>query len=258
MMVVWLVHWDAAEARERLDQLETAGYAGMYEPGSGSPLLRRIRERGPAAVVIDLTRLPSHGREIALAIRESKKTRHIPLVFVEGDREKVRRIRALLPDATYGTWRGIRGTIGQAIRSAPRDPLVPKPYMARFAGTPLLKKLGIGPGARVGLLGAPDDVASILGELPSGTHLAKGARGACDPILCFVRSRKELDARLARLMRRADLGGVWLIWPKKSSGTRSDLSQALVRKAGLDAGLVDHKICAIDATWSGLRFVRRR
>lgn len=94
--------------------------------------------------------------------------------------------------------------------------------------------------------------------MPSGTRLAKGARGVCDPILCFVRSSKELDARLGRLIRRAELGGVWLIWPKKSSGMGSDLTQTVVRKAGLDAGLVDHKICAVDATWSGLRFVRRR
>jgi hypothetical protein len=258
MTVAWLIHWNAGEAPERRARLERAGYEARFEDGGGTPLLRRIREDPPDVVVIDLSRLPSHGREMAGAIRRSKATRSVPLVFVDGAPEKVAVARDQFPDAVFATWRGIGGAVGRAIRSAPKDPRVPRPYMERFAGRPLRKKLGIDEGDRVGLLGAPDDFATTLGTLPKGTTLSKGARGRCDPILCFVQSQTDLFRRLDALTKRGDLGGVWLVWPKKTSSVATDLTQQAVRDAGLAAGLVDHKICRVDETWSALRFVRRR
>jgi len=88
--------------------------------------------------------------------------------------------------------------------------------------------------------------------------LSKQARGRPDVTLWFTKSRKELQRGIERMGAFADKGGLWIVWPKKSSGLASDLSQAVVREVGLAAGLVDFKICADDETWSGLRFTPRK
>jgi hypothetical protein len=136
--------------------------------------------------------------------------------------------------------------------------------MAGYSGTPLPKKLGIRPGARLGLVRAPDGFDATLGELPEGVVAKSVGRGAgrFDVIVCFARSRKELASDFPPLQARLDpAGGLWIAWPKKSaqkaSGLATDLTEAEVRARGLRTGLVDNKVCAIDETWSGLRFVVR-
>jgi hypothetical protein len=126
------------------------------------------------------------------------------------------------------------------------------------SGTPLVRKLGIKPGARVALINAPDDFDATLGELPGGVTLRTRLRGLNDVIVSFHLDASELERRLPVLRRALDPdGGVWLAWPKRASGIATDLSDGEVRRLGLAAGLVDNKVCAIDATWSGLRFVYR-
>ncbi len=122
------------------------------------------------------------------------------------------------------------------------------------------KKLGIKPGTRLGLVGAPDDFAETLGDLPDDVSPRRVARGKnhFDVIVCFARSSKELARDLPALPARLEpAGGLWIAWPKKSSGLATDLTEAEVRARGLATGLVDNKVCAIDDTWSGLRFVVR-
>jgi hypothetical protein len=77
-------------------------------------------------------------------------------------------------------------------------------------------------------------------------------------IIWFTRSRNTLERRIERMAARDDFGSLWIVWPKKASGMGADLSQQDVREIGLATGLDDYKICAIDATWSGLLFTRRR
>ena len=132
--------------------------------------------------------------------------------------------------------------------------------MAGYSGTPLPKKLGIKPDHRALFLGAPESFAAELGELPPGVEIADHARagGERDVIVWFVRSERELRARFAPLAAKlAVAGGFWIGWPKKSSGVPTDLDENVVREVGLGQGLVDNKVCAIDDTWSGLRFVIR-
>lgn len=131
--------------------------------------------------------------------------------------------------------------------------------MAGYSGSPLPKKLGIKPGARVGLIRPPDDFAETLGELPAGAAAGPFGPGRpFDVVLCFCRTSKELTRDLPRLPARLDAaGGLWIAWPKRSSGVATDLGEAEVRARGLDTGLVDNKVCAIDDMWSGLRFVVR-
>ncbi|MGE0786289.1 MAG: DUF3052 family protein [Sandaracinaceae bacterium] len=130
--------------------------------------------------------------------------------------------------------------------------------MAGYSGTPLIKKLGIKPGAKVALDGAPKGFT--LDALPEGATLSRSLRGKTplDVVLLFATTERDLGARVSEAKARiAKTGGVWVCWPKKASGMKTDLSDGVVREIGLGAGLVDNKVCAIDDTWSGLRFVWR-
>ncbi len=130
--------------------------------------------------------------------------------------------------------------------------------MAGYSGTPLPKKLCIKEGARVALVGAPQGFESVLGELPAGAELVPASRKALDVVLLFARTRAELVRRFETYAARLKPdGSLWVAWPKKSSGVETDLAEGYVRTHGLGAGLVDVKVCAVDETWSGLRFVYR-
>jgi len=127
--------------------------------------------------------------------------------------------------------------------------------MAGYSGTPLPQKLGIKPGSAVALVDAPEDFAPTLDPLPPGVSLRADARGRPDLAVWFVRSSREF--RPERIARLATGRPLWIAWPKKASGVQTDLSEGVVREAGLARGLVDYKVCAIDETWSGLLFRRR-
>jgi len=130
--------------------------------------------------------------------------------------------------------------------------------MAGYSGTPLAKKLGIKEGSRIALVNAPKDFPSELKELPDGVEFLKPSAKSLDIILFFVLSERALARDFAKLSQRLTPNGmIWIAWPKKSSGVTTDLSFERVQRIGLDAGLVDVKICAVDETWSGLKFVYR-
>ena len=130
--------------------------------------------------------------------------------------------------------------------------------MAGYSGTPLPKKLGIKEGSRIALVNAPKVFPTELGELPDNVQLIKRPAKSLDIILLFVLTEQALMRDFAKLAAKLVSNGMlWIAWPKKSSGVKTDLSEDRVRQIGLDAGLVDVKVCAIDDTWSGLKFVYR-
>jgi hypothetical protein len=126
-----------------------------------------------------------------------------------------------------------------------------------YSGTPLPAKLGIKAGSRVLLDGAPDELG--LEPLPDGVRLNR--RPGADPydvVLLFTPESARLHDRWPRLVPRLETAGrLWVCWPKKSSGVPTDLTENVIRDYGLEQGLVDVKVCAVDETWSGLAFVRR-
>ena len=126
--------------------------------------------------------------------------------------------------------------------------------------SPLPKKLGIKPGARLALVGAPDDfLERALAPLPDAVEVRARARGPLDTIVFFTRSRAQLERRFGGLARALDpAGSLWIAWPKRSSGVETDITEDTLRDVILPLGLVDTKVCAIDQTWSGLRFVIRK
>lgn len=129
---------------------------------------------------------------------------------------------------------------------------------AGYSGTPLPKKLEIKEGTRVATVGAPADFEKTLGRLPAGATLRRGLTGPRDLTLWFVTSRKQLEGDLRRVMPAKGEGSLWIAWPKKSSGVKTDLTEDVLREVILPEGMVDRKVCAIDATWSGLLFSWRK
>ncbi len=127
---------------------------------------------------------------------------------------------------------------------------------AGYSGTPLPRKLGIARGQRVLLVAAPDGFD--LGPLPEVEVHRRAGRLPYDVVLAFLRDRRTLERRLDGLrLRVVPDGGLWLAWPKRSSGVATDLDENVLRDLVLPTGLVDNKVCAVDDTWSALRFVVR-
>jgi hypothetical protein len=127
---------------------------------------------------------------------------------------------------------------------------------AGYSGTPLVAKLGIKPGTRAQIVNPPADFPETLGSMPEGVMLTP--RGALDFAMLFTSTKEDLAKRFPVLRDRLAAGGMlWVAWPKQSSGVATELTESVVRAAGLEFGLVDVKVCAVDSTWSGLKFVRR-
>lgn len=264
MSRIILIHWNAIEAAERLEQLRRAGFdASLGTIEHGPSLLKSLRNDPPAAIVIDLSRMPSHGREVAIALRHQKSTRHVPIIFVADEPEKIEKVRLLLPDVPFTTWRSIAKPLHAAIENPPATPHVPD-LRAGYSGTPLPRKLGLKPGMAVALLGAPKGFPETLSAMIAAgefndvrlsTRISKHTGIA----VAFCTSHAQLVDRLAQIAKSLPAAAaVWFAWPKKASGVETDLSDNVVRDTVLVAGLVDFKVCAIDATWSGLCFKRRK
>ena len=129
--------------------------------------------------------------------------------------------------------------------------------MAGYSGKPLAAKLGLKEGFRVAVVNEPDGFRPELGDLSAITISTK-LQPPLDLILFFVKTQSELKKGFAKLASKlAPAGMLWIAWPKKASGVLSDLTDNSVREIGLAAGLVDVKVCAVDDTWSGLKFVIR-
>lgn len=131
--------------------------------------------------------------------------------------------------------------------------------MAGYSGKPLVSKLGIKEGFRLGLVNPPAGFPKELGALPAGVSLSiHPLPKPLDLIVFFADSQKTLRATFPVLARKLTANGtLWIAWPKKASGVPTDLSENGVREIGLDAGLVDVKVCAVNDIWSGLKFVYR-
>ena len=130
--------------------------------------------------------------------------------------------------------------------------------MAGYSKRSLADKLGMKPGLRIAIVGEPRGYQRALGPLPPGTTRVRALRGPLDLVQVFVRSAGELASRGPALKAAlAPAGALWVSWPKKASKVPTDLDENVVRAIGLDLGLVDVKVCAVDDVWSGLKFVYR-
>ncbi len=129
---------------------------------------------------------------------------------------------------------------------------------AGYSGTPLARKLGIGPGARVYVASGPSDYPALLAPLPAGVRFTERCDATTDVAHLFVTRRASLATTLARWRKalRPD-AVVWVSWPKQSSGVATEVGEGTIREVALPLGFVDVKVCAVDATWSALKLVVR-
>ncbi len=254
---VRLVHWKAGETGALRAALRAAGHTVEYDEKLDSNAFRGIRASPPDAFVIDLSRLPSHGREVATFVRGQKATRHIPIVFVGGAPEKVEAVRKVLPDAVYTASAGLRPALRVALANRPASPVVPEQMMARYTSRSAAQKLGIRAGLTAALIGPPRNFARVIGELPAGAAfeevLEDAPADACPVTLWFVEDAADCQAALPHMRKLAARTKLWILWRKGSSVT-----QPFLRQSAAAVGLVDYKICAVDATWSAMLFALKK
>ena len=130
--------------------------------------------------------------------------------------------------------------------------------MAGYSGKALVQKIGLKAGHTLALAGEPDGFIKELAPLPDDVVVVTGGKKPLDCVILFADEARTLESRIVRWKGRlAPAGMLWVAWPKKASKVTTDVTEAMVRTTGLDAGLVDVKICAVNDIWSGLKFVRR-
>jgi hypothetical protein len=273
MARIFFVHWNESEATGAAEALKTAGHTVTCHWDTGKDGWRKLKDTPPDAVVISLDRLPSHGRGVAAGMSDFKQLRSVPLIFVGGVADKVQATRIKFPSATYCAadelntalrklrpGRTTKGPKASDLTKAKAVASSAPAAAAGYSGTPLPQKLGIKPNHRVALLNAPSGFDDTLGELPPGAELVRELQNGRvhDVIVLFCKNSGDLLRGFSRAAERlTTAGGLWISWPKGSSGVATDLKEGMVREIGLAEGLVDNKVCAVDATWSGLRFVIR-
>jgi hypothetical protein len=224
-----------------------------------SRVIGSIKDHPPAAVVIDLDRLPSHGRAVGAALRQSAATRRIPIVFAGGVAEKVAVAREELPDAVFASWKSAIPAIRKALRAKPADPLKPRPLMERYAGSGLARKLGLQRDVRCALIGAPEGFEESIDGLPEEFTFQSRIAADTKLIVWFVRTCGEMVLAVERCSLHMPVGAsVWIVYPKRAGRLACDFVAPDVRASALAVGLVDYKICAVDSDWTGMKFARRK
>ena len=247
--------------REKGEAICAALRATGHRPTAGPMTEQRRRElldSPPDAVVLDLDRAPATCRDLGLFLRVQPITRGCLLVYLDGKPEKVDSVRALLPDACYTSSGNLITDLEHGLQNQPENPIVPDSVFAGYRGRPLSAKLGIKLGMVVALVNAPPGFEAMLDPLPDRTRLSRSNPTNPRLTLWFTTSLADLRAGLSQRLQDAEPGKIWIIWPKKASGFDTDLTQVIVRQAGLAANWVDFKVCSIDQTWTGLCFTARR
>lgn len=256
--LIRLVSWNRELADSHAAALARAGFSVNPEPLVTSRLAGQFKDNPPAAIVIDLDRLPSHGMAVGLFLRGAKSTRHMPLVFAGGADEKIARVRQRLPDAVYTSWEKAAKSLKPAIAAAPIAPIVPERHNF-YEPTALAQKLGIKAEMNCVLIAPPDGFEDSLDGLPEGFEFQRKISQDTALFIWWVRNRAELEHAADVLGARLRIGShVWFVYPKKSGEAAADCNMYDVRAACLACGLVDFKICAFDKNWTGMKFARKR
>lgn len=246
-----VVHFRPEEA----DSLLRALRSSKFEPEIAYPPKFR-KDNPPIAVVLSLARSPANVRWVAYSLRKSKWSRLIPLVFVDGEPEKVAAMRRVIPDATYTTLAKVGPALREAMNRILEDVAVPESYSD--PGRSLAQKLGLQPGHRVAVVNEPPEFRRVLGEVPEDVELVEWPDRRTQLTLWFVRTFGELEEGFEALLDRIQSGPLWVCWPKQASGVRSDLTMTNIREVAMRHNRVDVKVLRIDRTWSGSLIFRRR
>jgi hypothetical protein len=244
--------------------LRHAGYRVIADPPENAGgMVRYFRELAPDAVVIDLDRLPSHGRELGLSLRASKSTSHLRLVFAGGLPAKIELVRAAIPDAIFTPWNdGVAAAIERAI-AQPDSPRLPSREPSRKTGPGSLeRKLDIKPQTHFVIVSVNRNENALLDELltsvPEEAVRQRRVDATTTLALFPIATRRDLLRAFEQARSSLPLkASLWIVHPKQTSRLAGDFNQDDVREAGLAHGFVDYKVCAVDKDWSALKFARR-
>jgi hypothetical protein len=260
---VRLICWNEADASARAAGLRRTGYRVIADPPQNAGgMVRYFRELAPDAVVIDLDRLPSHGRELGLSLRASKSTSQLRLVFAGGVPAKIELVRAAIPDAIFTPWNdGVAAAIERAI-AQPDPPRLPSRELPKDTSPGSLeRKLDIKPQVHFAIVSVNRNDNGWLAELlslPEGAAQQRRIDTTTTLALFPVATRRDLMSAFEQA--RSSLppkASLWIVHPKQTSPLAADFNQDDVREAGLAHGFVDYKVCAVDKDWSALKFARR-
>jgi CheY-like chemotaxis protein len=257
MARIYLITKDKLKAERLQSELSAEGH-DVASDAIGERVRKQLLQKPPDVVVIDISRAPATGRDFGLFMRIQKATRHSLLIFLDGERDKVEEIRNLLPDALFTEQDRLIEVLAKGQRDQSAEPHVPESVFAGYAGRPLPAKLGIKAGMQVALLDVPETVLGSLDPLPVGVNFHRDLELRPDLCLWFARREQDLHECLPAILEQIKDAKLWILWPKRSSGVESDLTQQVVRKHGLETGWVDFKVCSFDQTWSGLCFTARK
>jgi hypothetical protein len=192
---------------------------------------------------------------MAVWIRNRKSSRHLPIVFVDGEPEKVARVREVLPDAIYATC----STLGRALKAASKNrlsnPVIPPSAMERFQAKTAAQKLGIAAHSAVAVFDPPRDYSSVLGQMPEGVEFLEDPETPQKVTLWFIRDAESMIAAVRRMRALASGTKLWVLWPKAQPNR---FREGSIRELAIDNGLVDYKICSVNQQWSGILFARKK
>ncbi len=255
------INWNAAEADEYLEKLRAQGFDAEYDERPASRELAAWRLTPPDLFLIDLTRLPSHGREMGVAIRNSKNLRTVPLVFLDGEPEKVERVKHVLPDAVFVASAKLIPAVKRALREGPvKQPVRPAAMMNRYGNRTVAQKVGIEPQTAVALWEAPGKVEQIFEGLPEGVRWVEPDDECAALAVFFARDEVSLKEAFRLAWRYSHIKKIWVARQKAAPGKKraAAVSETSMRETGLAMGFVDYKVCALSDEWSGLLFARKK
>ncbi len=251
-MRVRVIHWKPAEAGPLLEALRVAGAEPEYDGCGSTPELNRvIRFNPPDIILIDLSRLPSHGISMANWFGRTKALRDIPLVFVNGAEDKVAKLRESIPDALCVGMKDLR----QALKKARPSTAAPVSVMAQYKTRTAAQKLGLDTGGSIAVIDPPRDYLAALGALPEDVEIDEDPDRPCDTTLWFIHDPEAFLVALRPMWRLAGHSRLWILWRK---GGTNGITQNSIREAGKEANLVDYKICAVNKDWSAMLFTRKK
>lgn len=257
-----LVCWNGADAERHAAELRRAGHRVIAEPlANPGGAVRYFRELDPDVVVIDLDRLPSHGRELGMSLGASKSTCHLRLIFAGGLAAKIETMRTALPGAIFATWEDAPAAIKRAMAQPPAPRLRSRELPRATGPGALERKLDIKPQTRFAILAQRGDgawLSELLTSVPGGAVEQRRLDASTTLALFVVSTRRELVHAFTQA--RTSLppnASLWIVHPKQTSLLAADFNQDDVREAGLSQGFVDYKVCAVDKDWSALKFARR-
>lgn len=242
-MRVRLIHWKAAEAQAIIALLQQAGHTVDYEEKVDYRLAGQLRAHPPAVIAIHLGRLPSHGRAIGASLATQKGTREIPVLFFDGDPAKV-------PGAQHCQADELLQHLSRARPGVAPEPAAPKPERT------VAMKLGITEGLRIQVIDAPAAFPRLLGPLPPAVDFTEEPAAFT---IAFAHDPGEFQAALPSLRRAAQRGKLWIAWRKQSARNRGNgLNAPAIREFAARLGLVDWKVCSLDADWSAIAFAIKK